>query len=486
MKKLQVILISIFLICSNLLFSQDQEKSEPKLKGGVAQVPSAKRPKPIDTKKAQEAALKDENDKTVENNKKTIRYGMSSEIATLLDDLIKNDDPRFTDEIYDLFLVTKNSSIKEKVLYYFAKIEDPCLEDFAVDLLNDPYDEKNDVVKATFNYIAAVKTKDAIPAVITLIETENEVYFNDAVITLGEIGSSEEAMFLAEYLERDDLSIPQRQTVMRVCGKMHDESTWGRLVDIIEDEDENLFVKMYAAEAIGLMEVDKSIPVLERNFDASDPNLRQYVIKGLSNFPNSPEAKSLIMQGIRDDHWKVRQESIRSASKMQLKEAVPFLIHRAQNDSEKVIKEESYKAIAALNTQEGNTFLIEQLQDKKLSDQTKIKIVESLMKDNYAGEKEILQIAEETLIDDKRKPLRYAIGKELAKRTDKKYADICAKFLSSKDPTTISLGLDMYKNGKYSSAEDLVRTIANDKKANASNKKRAMKILGIEETLDAK
>ena len=72
--------------------------------------------------------------------------------------------------------------------------------------MNDPYDENNSVVKATFQYVSAVKTKAAIPAVITLVESENENYFNDAISTLGDIGGPEEAMFLVEYLARDDLS----------------------------------------------------------------------------------------------------------------------------------------------------------------------------------------------------------------------------------------------------------------------------------------
>ena len=44
----------------------------------------------------------------------------------------------------------------------------------------------------------------------------------------------------------------------------------------------------------------------------------------------------------------------------------------------------------------------------------------------------------------------------------------------------------MYKKGKYSSAKVNVEAITLDKKANAGNKKRAEKILGITEPVDAK
>ncbi len=483
MKKIFFILLIIFLSLPLIAQENGEDDTSSTVvasKGGYAEVPPAKRPLPIDQEKAASAAEKDETPQDEENNRNTIRYGLPSEISKLLDDLIKNEDPRFTEEIYDLFQVTKNSSIKEKVLKYFTKAKDPCLEDYAVDLLNDPYDEKNDVVKATFQYVSAVKTTAAIPAVITLIESENENYFNDAISTLGDIGGPEEAMFLVEYLERDDLTDAQRQTLMRNCGKMHAVETWDKLVDILSDEDENAYVRMYAAESLGLMELEKSVPVLVEHFEASDPNLRQYVIKGLSHFPDVVEAKATVIQGIRDEHWRVRQEAIRTVKENDTKDAVPYLIYRAKNDSEKLIKEESYTAIAAINTDEGNDFLIAQLKDKKVADGTKKKIIEVLLKEDHAGEKEIIELAKSVVSDDKRKDLRYAIGREMAKNYKSSYDEVAAMYLQSKDATTIGVGLDMFKQKKPASLEAYVNTIANDKKA-SSNKTRAQKLLGLEE-----
>ena len=483
MKKL-LILLCLFLSFS--LYAQSAEEEIKASKGGISEIPAAKRPKPVDKEKAEKAAEKDESDKDFENKSNTIKYGVPSEISTLIDELIKNDDPRFTEEIYDLFQVSRNTVIKQKVLTYFKQLEDPCLEDYAVEVLNDPYDEKNDLVKACFQYVSAVKTKEAIPAVLALIESENESYFNDAIAAIGEIGGPEEAMFLVEYLERDDLSDAQRQTLMRTCGKMHAIQTWDKVVEVAEDEDENLYVRMYAAEALGLMEKKESVPVLTALFSENDPNLRQYVIKGLSHFPDVIEAKQTIMQGIRDEHWRVRQEAIKTAKANNMTDTVPYLIYRAKNDSEKIIKEEAYTTLAAVNTDEANEFLISQLQEKKLGDGTKKKIVEVLLKEGHAGEKEILELAEECLKDDKRKDLRYAIGKELAKYENTAYDEICIKYLSSKDSTTQSLGLDIYKTNKFSSAVPVMRNIYADKKANSGVKNRIKKMLSIEEDDDTK
>lgn len=483
MKKF-IFILSLFLTFTiSSLYAEDEIKAS---KGGISEIPNSKRPKPIDKEKAEKAAEKDESEKDYENKSNTIKYGLPSEISTLIDELIKNDDPRFTEEIYDIFQVTKNPTIRQKVLTYFKQQEDPCLEDYAVEVLNDPYEEKNDLVKACFQYISTVKTKEAIPAVLAIIEGENDSYFNDAIATIGEIGGPGEAMFLVEYLEREDLSDAQRQTLMRTCGKMHAVQTWEKVVSVAEDEDENLYVRMYAAESLGLMEKKESVPILVELFTENDPNLRQYVIKGLSHFPGVVEAEETIMQGIRDEHWRVRQEAIKTAKEMKLTDSMPYLIYRAKNDSEKVIKEEAYNSIAALNTTEGNDFLVAQLGEKKLGDATKKKIVEVLLKEGNAGEAEILALAEECLQDDKRKDLRYAIGKELAKYEKSAYDDICIKYLSSKDSTTQSLGLDIYKTNRFSSAVPLMRSIYEDKKANSGVKNRIKKLLSIDDEEDAK
>lgn len=467
-------LFLLFLIFSFDLFAQTYSIPEPK------------RPKEIDVEKAKAAAEKDETSETESEFKNTIKYGLPSEINELLDDLLKNEDPRFTNEIYDLFQVSKNPQIKEKVLRYFTKLEDPCLENYAVEILIDPYDTKNEIVKAVFQYVSKVKTVEAIEPVVELIKSENEDYFNDAISTIGEIGSEKEAVFLVEFLDRDDLSDAQRQTLMRTCGKMHAIETWDKIVEILENEDENSFVRSYAAEAIGLMKKEESVPILVEHFASTDPNLRQYVIKGLINFPDIVEAKATLLQGIRDEHWKVRQESIRAVKELKLQEAVPYLTYRVEKESEKVIQNESYSAIAALNSAEGNEFLINQITNKKVSDAKKQKVVEVLLKEGFAGEKEILELAKEVVEDDRRKSLRYAIGKELAKNPKDSYQEICLMYLNSKDSTTQNLGLDMYKNKKFAAAEPKMQEIAKDKKANSTVKSRIKKMLNIEDEPEEK
>lgn len=465
------------------LVAQDAE-TEPETKSsyskaGESDVPAQKRPKSPDSSKVKDLDNTDPEGR--EKNAGILKFGLEDEISELLAKLTTNKDVRFVNEAYDLFEETKSSRIKVNIFEYFAALEDPCLEDYAVMILNDPYDEQKSVVNACFGYVQAVKTSCAIPAVESLLENDAESYFNGAIAALGKIGGSDEALYLTEYFEKEDLTVAQKQTLVRVLGELKATETYDKLVEMAEDENENSFVRMYASEAIGAMQKDGALDVLTGLYDDKDPNLRVYVVKGVANFNNS-DAEKLIIQATRDSHVKVRLEAIAAIKKMKFSNAVPYLIYRAKNDPEQAVKNACYPVIAALNTGEGNDYLVGQLTDKKVGDGTKVKISSALLEAGNAGTKEIIDLARESLSDDKRKPMRYALGKEFAKYDNSAFADICLEYLANKDVATQGTGLDIYAKGRYSKADSAVNAIADKfdpeaKKGNA-NAKKASKILG--------
>ncbi len=474
----------IFLLVMPL--TAQQEGQDGGLERRTVTIPGAKRPKGADAEKARELDLEDtEADK--EKRRDTIQFGLESEISDLLGELTKKADPRYADDIYDLFAETKNGTLKEMAVQYFARLEDPCLEDYAVSVLDDPYDERQGMVNACFDYVKAVRTKEAVAPVLNLLESDNDTYFNQCLDTLGKVGGSAEAVYLTDYLDREDLSVPQKQSLVKVLGELKATETFDRLAEIAGDKDENTFMRMYSAEAIGAMENPGAVSVLLALYEDTDPNMRIAVIKGLSHFPQDAAAQKTVVQAIRDSYYKVRLEAIGVAKAWNMTEAVPYLIHRAKNDPEKVVKDAVYPVIAQLNTPEGNDFLISQITDKKVADTTKAKVASALLAENNAGTAEILALAKEVVGDDAknnpRKSLRYALGKEFAKYGRSEFADICADYLASKDVATQGTGLDIYNKGKYAGVESDVRRLADlyDPLAKTKNvnAQKAARILGI-------
>lgn len=468
--KLFVLILSFIVFLSPLFCESEVEnddENESKYEYVVKPVvyPKPKRPKKISNDDKLASSLRNTTNSSNEYIKKcqdTFKFGLETEISNLIDELTKYEDLRFVDEIYDLFQVSKNLTIKEKIISYFTKLKDPCLEDYAVMIVDDPYDIKKDIVNACFLYISAVDCKAAIPCIVNLLDKEEEEYFSNALTCLGNIAMTEEALYLADYLDRDDLSTNQRQSLMKVLGKIKALETWPKLSEIAQDNDENSFVRMYAAEAIGAMEKKESEPILIRLYETDDANLRCYVVKGISYFKDE-EADNLILQALRDNQWKVRLEAVNAVESRDLKAAVPYLVYRCKDSAEENnIKTRCYSVIAKLDVSEGNEYLISVINDIKVSDTRKAQVAQALLEHNHAGTKEIIALAEQSLTKDTQKNLRYALGKEFAKWGRPEYEEICSKYLESKDVSTQGTGLDIFAKGKYKGLRSQVELIAKD------------------------
>lgn len=420
---------------------------------------------PADTRPKKHDSSKNYVDRSKDYEKKCndiLKYGLEGQITELIDELTKNQDNRFVDGIYDLFQETKSVAVKEKILDYFTKLKDSCLASYAVEIINDPYDEKNSIVEKCFKYVSEADIKDANPGLVDLVDKEEDAYFTGALSALGETGGKEEALFLADYLDRDDLNVSQRQALMRVLGRIKAVETWQKISEIAKDENENTFVRMYAAEAIGAMEKPESEDILVELFESNDPNLRTYVIKGISYF-NDKKSSDLIIQALRDSQYKVRLEAVSAVGKNRIDKAVPFLIFRCKDkDEQKQVQEKCYSVIADLNTSDGNDYLISVLKDKKIGDATKAKVSAALLEYNHAGTKEVIELARSALKSDIQKNLRYALGKEFAKYDRSEFADICAEYIASDDVATQGTGLDIWAKGRYSSVKAAVEEIAKD------------------------
>lgn len=420
---------------------------------------------PADTRPKKHDSSKNYVDRSKDYEKKCndiLKYGLEGQITELIDELTKNQDNRFVDGIYDLFQETKSVAVKEKILDYFTKLKDSCLASYAVEIINDPYDEKKSIVEKCFKYVSEADIKDANPGLVDLVDKEEDAYFTGALSALGETGGKEEALFLADYLDRDDLNVSQRQALMRVLGRIKAVETWQKISEIAKDENENTFVRMYAAEAIGAMEKPESEDILVELFESNDPNLRTYVIKGISYF-NDKKSSDLIIQALRDSQYKVRLEAVSAVGKNRIDKAVPFLIFRCKDkDEQKQVKEKCYSVIADLNTSDGNDYLISVLKDKKIGDATKAKVSAALLEYNHAGTNEVIELARSALKSDIQKNLRYALGKEFAKYDRSEFADICAEYIASDDVATQGTGLDIWAKGRYSSVKAAVEEIAKD------------------------
>ncbi|MGI5174022.1 HEAT repeat domain-containing protein [Treponema sp. OMZ 840] len=399
-----------------------------------------------------------------EKRKETLLYGLEGEVVNLIDTLIKEGEAEFLPELHNVFASAKSTALKDKIITYYTEFKYEGLKDYTLGILEDPYDEKKSTVILLIRYAEKLAIAEAAPFLKAIIESENEAFFESAVSALGTIGTGEDAVFFTE-LFAGDLSIIQKQSIAKALGKLKADESWDMLVEAAENEDENTFVRMYAAEAIGNIRPEEAGAILLRLFDSTDPNLRQYVVKGFAK-NTSDEARSVLSAALKDNHYKVRLEAVEAVKEQKLTDAAASLLYRAKNDTEAAVKYACFDALSSFHDADGVEYMISILKEEKRGDTLKAKIAASLLKyDVKAGVDAVTALALKTVGDDKKKNLRYALGKEFAKYENAAFESVCEAYMKSSDVATKGTGLDIYKKNPFASLEPLVRTIADEDKA---------------------
>lgn len=408
-----------------------------------------------------------------DENLETIKYGLDNEVISLIDDLVKNEDTSYSKDLYTIFFATNNTVLRQKIINYATIFEDDALKDYCIQVLEDPYDEDNDTVIKLIQYAKKIKIREIAPFLHPLIEAEDKVFFIDSVQALGEIGSAEDALFLQEFIDTD-LTVTEKQHLVGSLGKLQAVDSWDFLFELAENQDENSFVRKYALEALGNIDSNKAFDLIVTLLSDKDPLLRQSAVLALAH-DNSDKARGLILLAIKDDYYKVRLEAIKIAMDNRIQEASSSLLYRAKHDKETVVKHACYNALVVLNNQKGIEYLVSLIEKEKTSDSDKAKIA-SIFIDNNIEYESVISLTKKTLEDEKKKQLRYALGKKIAKTKSGEFASVCSLFLSNEDALTMAIGLDMYKMNGYSEVTARVRTIADDEK-NSSIQKKAKLIL---------
>jgi HEAT repeat protein len=414
-----------------------------------------------------------------------IQYGLESEVSELIKTLGDEADYSYNQDLLTLFKGTRSTAVREAILSFFSKQKKDDLRQYALDVLSDPFDLENSTVNAVFAYAEAIGLKEALPSIRKLLENANSEYRSQAISALGKYGEAEDAQYLLDYFdgeipgeEKERLII--RQNVMAALGSLKAVETNARLTEIAADDEENANIRATAAVAIGEMGKPESLPVLLKLFGNSDPVLRASAISGLSHYADK-DALDTITEGFKDSYYKVRLESIKAAERLKLDNTVPSLFYRAETDPQKTVQLAAYEALGSINSSKTNEWLKAVVLNEKKSEEMRVKALSVLAKNNFGYiSPDLPKLIEPLLKDDKKKWMRYEMGKILANTESQSTDTIALSYLTSKDIQTKSIGLDMFAKNRYGSMKASVEAIAADEKQGALQR-RAKKILGIDQ-----
>lgn len=96
-----------------------------------------------------------------EERREKISYGLDSEIEELITEIVKDEDFEYGDDLFALFDSTRNQKLKTKIFDYYIAARDFHLTGFALEVLNDPMEQKKSIVNKVFEYVSELEIREA-------------------------------------------------------------------------------------------------------------------------------------------------------------------------------------------------------------------------------------------------------------------------------------------------------------------------------------
>ncbi len=394
-----------------------------------------------------------------------LKYGLENEIVELINDLERREDHTFNDELEALFVRTRSSAVRDSILSFYGAQKNNAFKEYCLEVLEDPYEYPSTTVSSVFAYVQKVTLNDAAPLVRNLLSNESEEFRDQAIRTLGKIGTDEDAIYLFEYLqsnipgdERQRLII--RQNIMTALGELKSESAWEDFILVAQDEEENTMIRATAARAIGMIGKEGGVEILSGLFEADDPILRAAVVAALAGYTDE-EAIQVVLEGLKDTHYRVRLEALEAVHKQNSKKAAPYVRYRADNDPVEAVQMKAYEVLAMLDEHETTGWMISKVREQKTSDKVRMKIISALMEHNRSAViDDAVQVAFASLKDDKKKWIRYELGKLFAKYDDGALSAVAEAYITHGDTVTKGLGIELYNRNRFSNLKSHVESIA--------------------------
>lgn len=400
-----------------------------------------------------------------------INYGLASELTTLLNDLIKEKNDEFVTRFSEEFDKNKNSEVKEKILLYFMECDQNLKPDFVLDVLNNLEDQKNSMANLAFKYISHFKIQEAGERLRELITNEDETFCDIAIRTLGKLGNVSDVAFLKEKFDDTTVDFNIEDALIQAYGDLGAPETYDSLLAVAENEDKSAYLRIQAIEALGKLGKPETVEELAQFYDSSDLRIRVATVNALTNFSDA-DAHNLVLGALKDNEVQVRLAAVQACSKQGIQSAVPMLLYRAKNDGDYNLRYRCYDALAKLGSDDGINFLKKTVSNTKLNDTPRVKAAEALLTHNFsAGASTVIEAAMATLTEDRRKNLRYSLGKALAKHENSALEEICRKFVTHSDVQTSVIGLDMYAKNLFASVRPEVEKMAAKERPSGADRK---------------
>ncbi|MDC7225886.1 MAG: HEAT repeat domain-containing protein [Spirochaetales bacterium] len=324
-----------------------------------------------------------------EERRETLKYGIDSEVITLIEKITEEEDAIYAEDVAKIYDQTTNSAIMDAAVDYFIKIDYGEAAESAAVRIENWEDESFNTLQASLRYYSAYPGEDAEDVIFQLVDHDTKTLASAALTALGKCGSEKSVDPLLDLLDDDDYYDELKPTIIRALGEIGSEQALDTLIDILDDVDEEKSWRWTACEALGKIGHVDALPVVKNALQDSDTYLRSYAVKALASFEGE-DIEATLIQSLRDSFWRVRVSAAEALGEMQSSDAVDILIYKAKKDPENNVKLAAVKALGEIGDATAIEFLQELYKKSNTNQSVRTMAAQIIIEKDIKGSLEVI------------------------------------------------------------------------------------------------
>jgi HEAT repeat protein len=420
----------------------------------------------------------------------TIKYGTETEIAALIQTLRTENTDLFDEELIALAQTSGNTKILTGIFGFFGDREKSGLQARAIKAVSQREDEANETVLSALEYLGKVKSAEAVPVIMELLETEERRFLSAGFRAIGSASAGdkkladETAEFLVDYYNDRDPGNDNRSVIITAIGTTGSSAGVEFLAEIATNPDERFPLRIAALGALAKIGDPKGLDAIISCISANDQNVRSAAVAALGPFSGSA-AENAILDAFRDSYYRTRIAAAQASRERKLASAVPFLKFRAERDDVPNVKDEAIRALGAIANDEAIAVLEGLFLERKNTDRVRILAADMLMK-NTGGKYFSKLIIELDEAKTKNQTSLYngflkVVGETTVGNDKSEIEGVARRFMTGGGIMEKLYGLDMALNNKLTGLREEIITLTKERNESISRKaRRTAESLGIE------
>ena len=420
----------------------------------------------------------------------TIMFGTETEIASIIQSLRSENADYLDDELVVLVETTRNVRILTGVFGFFGEREKSGLEARAIRAITERENESNETVLSAVEYLGHVKSADAVPVIMELLDTEERRFMNTAFRALGRASSAagdladETAEFLVDFYTYREPGSDNQSVIITAIGDTGSSTGVPLLVDIVTNPDGRVPLRIAALGALSRIGDEEGLDAIMSSVNTNDPNVRSAAVAALGPFSGDAVDRA-ILEGFRDSFFRTRIASAQASRDRRLVSAIPYLRFRAERDDVPAVRDESIRALGAIANEEAVEVLDSLFSQRRNSDRVRILAADMLMKSNGGRSfgKLIVELDEARASNQTNlyNGLLRVAGEAVVEGSTSDIENLTRRFLRDGGLMEKLYGLDMAANNSLGNLRTEIISLAADRSEAISRRaRRTAERLGIE------